>query len=231
MASSYSSPSSKKTTSLYPHVSSTLNSVAAKPEEKQPRKVRALYDFEAAEDNELTFFAGEISKCLQFEYVAIFEDNHFKYWNFLAVYVLDDSDPNWWKGSNQRGEGLFPSNFINEISSAEAEQASSKQFGMTWKIFFIYIYTFTTFFILISFLEPEEHKKKSIKFKEEVEVKTVKCDPEVVDIEIDEQKIDRLLHLLHEADPQSDISDPQEMLNLEGIFPYFVTILRIVFEH
>lgn len=79
MASSYSSPSSKKTTSLYPHVSSTLNSVAAKPEEKQPRKVRALYDFEAAEDNELTFFAGEISKCLQFEYVAIFEDNHFKY--------------------------------------------------------------------------------------------------------------------------------------------------------
>lgn len=147
--------SPKVQSSLYPstNVSSSGPSVSA-----EARKVRALYDFEAAEDNELTFTAGEI------------------------IHVLDDSDPNWWKGYNYRGEGLFPANFVTADLSVEPEQFKLDQ------------------------------PRKSVQFSDAVQVKTVE---EPQEVEINEEKIDRLLHLLHEADPTENHSDSDEMLNLE----------------
>jgi signal transducing adaptor molecule len=119
--------------------------------------VRALYDFEAAEDNELTFKAGEI------------------------ICILDDSDVNWWKGTSSLGEGLFPANFVTADLS----------------------------------VEPEE-SKKSVKFNEEVEVKTVEPIPDV--IEIDEEKIEKLLTMLQNADPTGAAKpDPPELPMYEEI--------------
>lgn len=115
---STSSPSAKKT-SLYPSVSGTMNPT----NNSEGRKVRALYDFEAAEDNELTFLAGEISDyiCLIRRYLLYYLNNY-----LFLVHILDDSDQNWWKGTNSRGEGLFPSNFVSADLSVEPEQYTSK---------------------------------------------------------------------------------------------------------
>lgn len=120
---------------IYPNMSLSEKSVP-NTLRKDGRKVRALYDFEAAEDNELTFFTGEI------------------------ICVLDDSDENWWTGNNERGEGLFPSNFVTAD------------------------------------LNEQSHSQETIRDDE--------SKPKTEFIQIDEMKIDRLLLLLHEANPEAN---------------------------
>lgn len=60
------------------------------------------------------------------------------------------------------------------------------------------------------FLVVEQNKK--VPYEEE----NAKKEEKIEDVEINEEKIDRLLHLLHEADPSDPQQDTKEMLNLEG---------------
>ena len=176
--------SKASSSSLYPSMypAAGPSSAAAAPA-KERRKVRALYDFEAAEDNELTFKAGEISKRKDsLNLVGPF-------FNFRpkTVHVIDDSDPNWWKGSNQRGEGLFPANFVSSDLEAEPEVTSSS---------------------------------KRVQFNDQVTVATLLLEEAAsvsseAEVEIDEAKIDRMLHALHEADPTGERPDPEDLKVLE----------------
>lgn len=118
------------------------------------RRVKALYDFEAAEENELSFSAGDI------------------------IYILDSSDPNWWKGfTDKPAEGLFPANFVTTDLSSPKE---------------------TT--------EKVVTKKSKVKHSAE----------DYKSVEIDENKIDCLLQLLREANPEDDSTDTEEMAILEA---------------
>lgn len=100
--------------------------------------------------------------------------------------MIDDSDPNWWKGSNQRGEGLFPANFVTSDLDAEPEVSARES-------------------------------SKRVQFSEKVAVATLEeTASSEAEAEIDEAKIDRLLHALHEADPTGERSDTEDIKTLEG---------------
>ena len=91
------------------------------------------------------------------------------------------SDPNWWKGSNWRGEGLFPANFVTTDLNAKAEE--------------------------------EEEEESDGGAGASVEAAAAAA-AEV--LTIDEEKINKTLAMLQNADPTGEIEkDPADLVTFE----------------
>uniref|UniRef100_A0A8D0L6D9 Growth factor receptor bound protein 2 n=1 Tax=Sphenodon punctatus TaxID=8508 RepID=A0A8D0L6D9_SPHPU len=59
---------------------------------QQPTYVQALFDFDPQEEGELGFRRGDF------------------------IQVLDNSDPNWWKGACHGQTGMFPRNYVTPVN-------------------------------------------------------------------------------------------------------------------
>lgn len=59
---------------------------------QQPTYVQALFDFNPQEDGELGFCRGDF------------------------IHVMDNSDPNWWKGACHGQTGMFPRNYVTPVN-------------------------------------------------------------------------------------------------------------------
>jgi signal transducing adaptor molecule len=78
--------------------------------------------------------------------------------------------------------------------------------------------------------EPEREvtNTKRVQFNEQVTVATLEetGSSSEAEVEIDEARIDRMLHSLHEADPTGERNDPEELKVLEGTRNYFAYYVK-----
>lgn len=76
----------------YKAVGSIRNTVSPASLLQQPTYVQALFDFDPQEDGELGFRRGDF------------------------IHVMDNSDPNWWKGACHGQTGMFPRNYVTPVN-------------------------------------------------------------------------------------------------------------------
>ncbi|VEL30789.1 unnamed protein product [Protopolystoma xenopodis] len=141
---------------------------------KELGRVRAVYDFEAAEDNELTFKAGEL------------------------IVLLDDSNENWWRGSNHRGQGLFPAQFVSrelEPGSKEAQSSQAKSVSFSNVV-------------QVATVRKSEDTSSDVPTHQESPCSLPKIDPKL---------LDDCLKIINSVDMTSDLdADPPGLVELEA---------------
>ena len=76
----------------YRHIMSAAGPPKPKPKPRNVKIMRAVYDYTAEEEDELSFAAGDI------------------------LYILDQSDDDWWKARCKGKEGLIPNNLVEDAS-------------------------------------------------------------------------------------------------------------------
>ncbi|XP_035470727.1 growth factor receptor-bound protein 2b isoform X2 [Scophthalmus maximus] len=81
-----------RTTSVSRNQQIFLRDIEQVPQAQHPTYVQALFDFDPQEEGELGFRRGDF------------------------IQVLDNSDPNWWKGGCHGQTGMFPRNYVTPLN-------------------------------------------------------------------------------------------------------------------
>lgn len=116
--------------------------------------MRAIYDFEAAEDNELSFRAGEIITVMDDRQVTLchvhsYMDVDSNLSLTICAVLLMFSDENWWRGQTQLGTGLFPASFVSANLKVDPEPCEWIFFvvSLLYIVLFFFFLGSTVYFI------------------------------------------------------------------------------------
>ncbi len=115
----------------------------------------------------------------------------------FAVIVTENSDENWWKGSNHRGEGLFPASFVTtDLDKPFKEEKKAQRRSV--------FFSDSTEVIK---MKQQEAEGNYYGYKRTETYREAKLEPVV----IDEGQIDQLLMMLHDADTKTSDHDLPEL--------------------
>ena len=91
----------KRATGWFPASYVKLMESKAKDNKEEPKKFRAVHDFNGTQEDELSFAAG------------------------ATIALLDKPEGDWWKGECDGRTGVFPSNYVEPIGEKTSKLSTS----------------------------------------------------------------------------------------------------------